>query len=75
MDRMLGALASGSEGSAYVYAGGGGFMAPEGIALDDDLRSLIRKAIEETAHEVLSLVAPALGDAAEERQSRLKKKA
>jgi len=49
MDRMLGALASGSDGSAYVYAGGGGFVAPEGIALDDDLRGLIRTAIEETA--------------------------
>lgn len=49
MDRMLSALASGSDGSAYVYAGGGGFIAPDGVALDDDLRGLIRTAIEETA--------------------------
>jgi cytidylate kinase len=49
MDRMLGALASGSDGSAYVFAGGGGLIAPDGIALDDDLRELIRTAIEETA--------------------------
>jgi cytidylate kinase len=49
MDRMLNALASGTDGSAYVFAGGGGFIAPEGIALDDELRELIRTAIEETA--------------------------
>jgi cytidylate kinase len=49
MDRMLGALASGSDGSAYVFGGGGGFVAPDGIALDDDLRELIRTAIGETA--------------------------
>ena len=33
------------------------------------------KAIEETAHEVLSLVAPALGNDAKSREGRLKKKA
>jgi cytidylate kinase len=49
MDRMLNALASSSDGSPYVFAGGGGFIAPEGIALDDELRDLIRTAIEETA--------------------------
>jgi cytidylate kinase len=49
MDRMLSALASSSDGGAYVYAGGGGFIAPEGVVLDDDLRGLIRTAIEETA--------------------------
>jgi len=49
MDRMLNALASGSDGSAYVFAGGGGFIAPEGLGLSEELRGLIRTAIEETA--------------------------
>src|SRR3954471_18768588 len=49
MDRMLDAFATSSDASAFVFAGGGGFLAPEGLPLSEELRALIRTAIEETA--------------------------
>jgi hypothetical protein len=73
MDRMLDTLASGSDGSAYVFAGGGGFVAPEGIALDDQLRELIRTAIEETADRGSAvIVAHAASHALAEREDVLR---
>jgi cytidylate kinase len=49
IDRLLGAFATSSDASAFVFAGGGGFLATEGIPLTEELRELIRAAIEETA--------------------------
>jgi hypothetical protein len=49
MDRMLTAFSTSSEASAFVYAGGGGFLGQEGVPLTEELRDLIRIAIEETA--------------------------
>jgi cytidylate kinase len=49
MDRMLNAFATGSDAGAYVFTGGGGLIAPDGLPLSDELRGLIRTAVEETA--------------------------
>ena len=49
MDRLLDTFATSSDASALVFAGGGGYLAPESVPLSDDLRDLIRQAIEETA--------------------------
>jgi cytidylate kinase-like protein len=49
MDRLLDTFATSSDASALVFAGGSGYMAPEGVPLSDELRDLIRQAIEETA--------------------------
>ena len=49
MDRLLDTFATSSDASALVFAGGGGYLAPESVPLSDDLRDLIRQAIAETA--------------------------
>jgi CMP/dCMP kinase len=49
LDRMLTAFGTTSEASAFVYPGGGGFIGQEGVPLTEELRELIRVAIEETA--------------------------
>jgi len=49
MDRALNALASSSDATSFVFTGGaGGFLAGE-VPVSDELRDLIRAAIEETA--------------------------
>ena len=49
MDRLLDTFATSSDASALVFAGGGGYLAPESVPLSDELRDLIRQAIEEAA--------------------------
>jgi cytidylate kinase len=50
MDRVLNALASSSDATAFAFSGGaGGFVAPDVLHVSDELRDLIRVAIEETA--------------------------
>jgi len=50
MDRALDALASSSDATAFAFSGGsGGFVAPDVLPVSDELRDLIRVAIEETA--------------------------
>jgi hypothetical protein len=49
MDRLLDTFATSSDASALVFAGGGGYLPPESVPLSDELRDLIRQAIEETA--------------------------
>lgn len=48
IERALDALATGSDHSAYSMAGVGGYGLPD-MPVSDDLRNLIRAAIEETA--------------------------
>ena len=48
MERALSAFASSSDATSMVFAGGGGYLAPE-VPVSDELRDLIRVAIEETA--------------------------
>ena len=49
MDRCLGALTMGGDATAVVFTGGGGGYLPPEAHVSDELRSLIRMAIEETA--------------------------
>ncbi len=49
MDRILGGFATSSDASSFVFAGGGGYLGVEGLPLSEELRDLIRSAIEETA--------------------------
>jgi Cytidylate kinase-like family len=49
MERALGALASSSDATSFMFAAGaGGYLEPE-VRVSDELRGLIRTAIEETA--------------------------
>ena len=49
LDRLLDSFATSSDASALVFAGGGGYLAPEGVPMSEELRDLIRHAIEEAA--------------------------
>ena len=49
LDRLLDTFATSSDASALVFAGGGGYLAPEGVPISEELRDLIRHAIEEAA--------------------------
>ena len=49
IDRCLGALTMSGDATAVVFTGGGGGYLPPEEHVDDDMRSLIRMAIEETA--------------------------
>ena len=49
LDRLLDTFATSSDASALVFAGGGGYLAPEGVPMTEELRELIRHAIEEAA--------------------------
>jgi len=49
LDRLLDTFATSSDASALVFAGGGGYLAPEGVPISEELRELIRHAIEEAA--------------------------
>jgi hypothetical protein len=49
LDRLLDTFATSSDASALVFAGGGGYLAPEGVPMTEELRDLIRHAIEEAA--------------------------
>lgn len=50
MDRALDALSSSSDATAFAFTGGaGGIVAPDVVPVSDELRDLIRVAIEETA--------------------------
>ena len=49
IDRCLGALTMSGDATAVVFTGGGGGYLPPEEHVDDDLRSMIRMAIEETA--------------------------
>jgi CMP/dCMP kinase len=49
LDRLLDTFATSSDASALVFAGGGGYLAPEGVPMSEELRDLIRHAIEEAA--------------------------
>jgi hypothetical protein len=49
MDRCLGALTMSGDATAVVFTGGGGGYLPPEEHVSDELRSLIRMAIEETA--------------------------
>src|SRR4029079_1542846 len=67
LDRLLDTFATSSDASALVFAGGGGYLAPEGVPMSDELRVLIRHAIEEAADRgnaviVAHAAAHALGD-------------
>jgi cytidylate kinase len=49
LDRLLDTFATSSDASALVFAGGGGYLAPEGVPMTEELRDLIRHAIVEAA--------------------------
>jgi len=49
LDRLLDTFATSSDASALNFAGGGGYLAPEGVPMTEELRDLIRHAIEEAA--------------------------
>jgi len=49
IDRCLGALTMSGDATAVVFTGGGGGYLPPEEHVDEDLRSMIRMAIEETA--------------------------
>ena len=47
--RALDAFASSSDATAFAFSGGGGFVGQDVVPLSEELRDLIRVAIEETA--------------------------
>src|SRR4029078_4661325 len=49
LDRLLDTFATSSDASALVFAGGGGYLAPEGGPMSDELRVLILHTIEEAS--------------------------
>lgn len=74
MDRALDALTSSSVATSFAFSGGaGGIVAPDALPVSDEVRDLIRVAIEETAARGNAvIVAHAASHALASRQDALR---